>query len=75
MALAPTRKGVYHGPQTELLGKTAIVRDPGMDGVLAQFDFGKRMNEDCTGSRFNYLCFGWHGFRRSDFTLYPEPYD
>lgn len=67
---------VYHGSKLGLLGKTALVRPGYRPGrVLAQFNYGKGMNETNTGGPLNFLCFGWFGFPASDFTVYPEPYD
>lgn len=72
------RQAVYCGPRTELLGKTAVIREPipsrdePDDKIMAQFDFnGSGMNERNDGGPFNYLCFNWHPFDRKDFSNVP----
>lgn len=75
------RQAVYCGPRTELLGKTAVIREPlthpisiePAGKVMAQFDFnGSGMNERNNGGPFNYLCFNWHPFDRKDFAPMPR---
>lgn len=59
----------YCGPNPQLIGKTALVRDDPVTAalgrraplLLAQFDL------PCTVVNGVHLGFGWHPFNRSDF--------
>lgn len=76
------RHAVYHGDRVELLGKTAIIKEPpeewGARGNLRSLARQEpppdillaQFDDPKTGCGY-----GWWVFRSIDFTLYPVPYE
>lgn len=75
-------RGVYHGPKTEFLGKTALLRAPEIYEPCALISI-RNVERPAVMVQFDDLALaermvslsgrGWTAFASEDFTIYPEP--